>query len=101
MILQRIKVFFLPIPVIASALQDIASELRIIREMYELELSDGRIAEHKSPLVRVTEDPKKSDTTVTFGEDETETKDKVSLKSRLKAMMEDWDELPDSEETDE
>ena len=40
----------------------IAQELRILRELYELDLSS-----RTPPIIRVTETPRKDDTTVSYG----------------------------------
>jgi hypothetical protein len=60
----------------------IAAELRIIRELYELELA-SRVdsAGRPTPIYRVTESPSPSDTEVFFGED---------LPKRPKSAIEDF-----------
>jgi len=61
--LARFSAFFLPFTVIATALQELSREIRILRELYELELSS------RSPsIIRVTEFPRADDTLVIYGD---------------------------------
>lgn len=71
---NRLKDIFLPF-------SQIAKELAIIREMYELELSS-----RNPPIIRVTEEPRRGDTEVSY------TDDKPKAKSALKRMLEGWDD---------
>jgi len=68
---------------------EIAKELRILRELKEAEL-----AAHNPPIYRVTEDPKKDDTEVTYMDDEKKSR------SALRKLME-GDITVDEEEKDD
>ena len=85
---SRINAFFLPLNAIAIALQEIAVEIKILRELAELELSSRSTA-----LIRITESPKKGDTEIFYGlgpEDEKEQK--------RQALADQWaDDLSDGE----
>lgn len=76
---KRIKSFFLPF-------QAIASELSILRELYELDL-----ANRKPPIYRITESPNKHDTEVTYGDDG------FKEKTRLQRMFEGLEEEEDDD----
>lgn len=66
--IKWLKSVFIPFSVIAT-------ELRIIRELYELELQS-----RNPPIIRVTESPSRSDTEVTFGSE-------MKEKSKLRKLM--------------
>lgn len=53
---KRFKDFFAPFTVIAQ-------ELTTLRQLYELDL-----ASRNPPIIRITESPGKSDTTISYGE---------------------------------
>jgi len=66
----------------------IAQELRILRELYEMDL-----ASRSPPLVRVTEEPRRADTEITYMGDE------PKPKSALRRLLEEWEaEEPEPEQ---
>ena len=77
--LQRIRAFLLPF-------QTIATELGILRQLYELELSA-----RTPPIIRVTESPKKDDTLVMYG-DGSDLTDKERKRMELEAI---WADEPE------
>ena len=65
----------------------IAQELRIIRELYELELS-----QRPSPIIRITEKARRTDTEVTYA-------DEVPHKtSALQKLKDEWDIIGESDD---
>jgi hypothetical protein len=66
----------------------IAQELRILRELYEMDL-----ASRNPPLVRITEEPRRADTEITYMGDE------PKPKSALRRLLEEWEsEEPEPEQ---
>ena len=66
----------------------IAQELRILRELYEMDL-----ASRNPPLVRVTEEPRRADTEISYMGDE------PKPKSALRRLLEEWEsEEPEPEQ---
>jgi len=63
-----------------NPLATIAHELSILRELYEMDL-----ASRTPPLIRITETPGRSDTTVSYGEED-------ENKGKLKDLMDAWNE---------
>jgi len=65
----------------------IAREMSILRELYETEL-----AARNPPIIRITENPKKSDTEVSYmGDDD-------KPKSALQKLKDAWDGIGDEDE---
>ena len=65
--------------------QSIASELRILRELYEQELS-----ECKPPIIRQTDTPRRHDTTVMFSGEESRPKSVLDkLKTKFQEDVDD------------
>lgn len=75
----RIKNFFHKVGDILTPLSVIASELRVLRELYELDLSS-----RTPPIIRVTESPGSNDTVVTYDEVPED-------KSKLQDLIEEWE----------
>lgn len=67
---------FLKLMRLVAPFAAIARELSIIRELYELELGS-----RNPPIIRITETPGKSDTTVTYADDA------PKAKSALRKLM--------------
>lgn len=70
---RRFVAFWLPVQTGAFALEQIAQELRILRELYELELGARRedpMHTIPAPIFRITEEPGRSDTEVSYADDE-------------------------------
>jgi hypothetical protein len=72
---------------VLAPFSQIARELTIIRELYEAEL-----ASYNPPIIRITEKPKKSDTTVTYMGDEP----KKTMVDKLKHLL---GEVEDEDDT--
>jgi hypothetical protein len=61
---NRLLCIFAPLPSIAASLAAIAEEMKIARELKEMELSY-----HNPPIYRITEQPSPGDTEVFYGTD--------------------------------
>jgi hypothetical protein len=89
--IRRLIRFLFPLRSMSLELRNIARELSIIRELYELEL-----ATHKPPIWRITESPGKGDTEVFYtGEEPSKKKSALEKAEELLGIRSDDDDEGD------
>ena len=89
---------FAPSPKMEDSLESIATSLDIIRQLYELEMAHRYVPEKHTPapLIRITEDPSKSDTEVFYtGEEE------ARPKSAIDKLKEQWNDIGSDDQVGE